>query len=482
MFWAVFYSPQKRNNIVNESIMKIASNALNRRQFLRKTTGVALASAAFPAIVPSSVFGADGAVAPSNRITVACIGNGPQGLGVMSSFLGQKNAQVVSICDVKRQQREQARAMVNAAYKNQDCKAYVDFREVLERKEIDACLIATPDHWHVPIGVAAIRAGKDIYLEKPIGCSVAEGQILRKAVRDHGRIFQFGTQQRSDRKFRMACEMARSGVLGKLRAIHVWAPGSTPGGSTKIVPVPAGLEYDRWLGPAPFKLYAENRCDADGATKTWWFDSDYAVGFIAGWGIHPMDIAIWGAGDLLKGVVQVEGRGNYPTEGACNTATTWDVKMKFGSEVQLIFAGSPNGENSSKPTGEVWPHENEWRSKFGGITTHGTVFEGTDGWVRVQRGDIVASSGDLLEAKRTVTLKESGHHVRNFLESIAARRPAISHIDDSFVGDTLCQISDIAARLQRKLSFDFAAERFIDDDEANKRLALRNMREPWGLG
>ncbi|MGZ8899814.1 MAG: Gfo/Idh/MocA family protein [Limisphaerales bacterium] len=454
---------------------------LKRRQFLRNTAGMALACAGFPTIVPASVFGADSAVAPSNRITVACIGTGPQGLGVMGGFLDQKNARVVAICDVKREQREQACAVVNETYKNQDCKAYIDFREVLNRNDIDACLIATPDHWHVPIAVAAIRAGKGIYLEKPIGCSVAEAQILRKAVREHGRIFQFGTQQRSDRKFRTACEMARSGVLGKLKAVHVWAPGSTPGGSTKVVPVPPTLEYDRWLGPAPFRPYTENRCDADGATKTWWFDSDYAAGFIAGWGIHPMDIATWGAGDLMKGVVEVEGTGNYPTEGACNTATTWDVRMKFSSGLRLIFAGSPNGGNSSKPTGEIWPHEKEWRGKFGEITTHGTVFEGTDGWVRVQRGDLVASSEDLLQAERKVTLKNSGHHVRNFLESIASRQPAISHIEDSFTGDTLCQISDIAARLQRKLRFDFAAERFINDDEANKRLALRDMRGPWKL-
>lgn len=464
--------------------MKSTKQVLDRRQFLKRGAGVALASAAFPTIIPSSALGADGAVAPSNRITVACIGTGPQGTGVMGGFLAQKNAQVVAVCDVKQEQREQAAGIVNQKYQNKDCRTYVDFREVLGRKDIDACLIATPDHWHVPIGVAAVRAGKDVYVEKPIGCSVAEGQAMRKAVKETGRIFQFGTQQRSDRKFRLACELARNGALGQLKTVHVWAPGSTPGGSTKVVPPPATLDYERWLGPAPFRPYAENRCDADGATKTWWFDSDYAVGFIAGWGIHPIDIAIWGAGDLMKGTVELEGTGTYPKEGACNTATIWDIRMKFSSGLNVIFAGSPNGGNASKPTGEAWPHHDEWKSRFGEISTHGTVFEGSDGWARVQRGALVTSPEALAEAdgkEFKVKLKASPDHVRNFLESISSREPAISHVDDAVWGDTLCQISDIAGRLGRKLRFDFASERFINDAEANKRLALRPMRSPWNV-
>lgn len=461
--------------------MKPTNQTLSRRRFLRNATGAALVSTTLPTIVPSSVFGADGSAAPSNRITVACIGTGPQGTAVMGGFLARKDAQVVAVCDVKAEQREQACARANEQYQNRDCKSYLDFREVLARRDVDACLIATPDHWHVPIAVAAVRAGKDVYLEKPIGCSVAEGQALRKAVQENGRIFQFGTQQRSDRKFRTACELARSGMLGKLKTIYVWAPGSTPGGSTKVVPVPPTLDYDRWLGPAPFMPYAEHRCDADGNTKTWWFDSDYAAGFIAGWGIHPMDIAIWGAGDLMKGVVGLEGTGNYPTEGACNTATIWDVRLKFESGLDVIFSGTPNGGNSGKPTGEAWPHAEELRARFGEITTHGTVFEGTDGWVRVQRGDIVTEPEDLAHAEPKMKLKTSTNHVGNFLEAIASRQSAISPVEDAVWGDTLCQISDIAARLRRKLRFDFKTERFINDAAANQRIALREMRPPWQL-
>jgi predicted dehydrogenase len=247
------------------------------------------------------------------------------------------------------------------------------------------------------------------------------------------------------------------------------------------VPVPATLDYDRWLGPAPYKPYVENRCDADGYTKTWWFDSDYAAGFIAGWGIHPMDIAIWGAGNSMKGVVEVEGTGNYPTEGACNTATTWDVQLKFESGLTAIFSGTPNGGNAGKPTGDPWPHAEELRAKFGAITTHGTVFEGADAWVRVQRGDIATGPEELAHAETKVKLKASTNHVGDFLEAIVNRKPAICHVEDAVWGDTLCQISDIAARLRRKLRFDFKTERFINDTEANKRLALREMRTPWSL-
>lgn len=452
-----------------------------RRQFLRRSAGAALAGIAFPTIIPSSVLGADGAVRPSNRITVACIGAGPQGTGVMGGFLGLPNAQVIAVCDVKAEQREQACAKANAHYGNQDCKTFLDFREVLARPDIDACLIATPDHWHVPLGIAAVRAGKHIYLEKPIGCSVGEAQALRSAVRQTKRIFQFGTQQRSDRKFRAACELARSGMLGRLKTIWVWAPGSTPGGSTKVAPVPPSLDYERWLGPAPFRPHTEHRCVADFDKKTWWFETDYAAGFIAGWGIHPMDIAIWGAGEQMKGIVELEGAGNYPCLGACNTATIWDVRLRFQSGLEVIFCASPNGGNASKPTGEIWPHEEELNGRFGKITTHGTVFEGADAWARVQRGELVTSKSELADAETTEKLKASGNHVGNFLDSIAKCEPAISHIEDAVWGDTLCQIADIAARLRRRLRFDFATERFIDDAEANQRLAMREMRAPWNI-
>jgi predicted dehydrogenase len=455
---------------------------LNRRSFIRSAAGATLAGAVFPHIIPASALGADGTVAPSNRITVGCIGTGPQGLGDMHGFLGQKEAQVVAVCDVKKEQVEQASHAVNQAYKNEDCKTYGDFREVVARRDIDACLVATPDHWHMPISVAAVQAGKDVYCEKPMGHSLAEDQALREAVNQKKRIFQFGTQQRSDRKFRVACELVRNGRIGQLKHINVYAPGSAPGGSTKEVPPPPGLNYDLWLGPAPVRPYTEDLASADGIKKTWWFITTFTFGFITGWGIHPMDIALWGGGPLLEGSVDVEGKGNYPTEGACDTATTWDINYRFASGVTMTFVGTPNKSNTGQPTGEPWPHFQEWKQRFGNISTHGTTFEGTDGWILVDRGQLVTSPETLREIKPDefkVRLKQSGNHVRDFLDSIKSRKPTVCPAEDAVRTDLLCHIGDIAARRGKKLAFDFKKERFVDDAEADRRLMLRDMRKPW---
>jgi len=264
----------------------------SRRQFIGTNLAAAIAAATFPAIIPASALGRGGQPAPSNRITLGIIGCGPQGRGNLGNFLNQADCQVLAACDVKADQLRLAVDTVNGKNQNKDCKTYNDFRELVARKDIDTCLIATPDHWHVLTALAAINAGKDIYLEKPLGLSLEEGQVLRKAVHRNKRIFQFGTQQRSDRKFRVACELVRNGRIGKLQHINVWAPGSAPGGSLKQVAPPAGLDYEMWLGPARFTPHTENLCTDDGSSKTWWFISDFALGFIAGWCIHPVDIAL----------------------------------------------------------------------------------------------------------------------------------------------------------------------------------------------
>jgi glucose-fructose oxidoreductase len=459
------------------------TNLFTRRQFLRRSTNLVLGAAALPCIIPASALGGAGAVAPSNRIVVGCIGVGPQGQGDMGNFLNQKDAQVVAVCDVKAEQRDQARDAVNRRYQNQECKAYSDFQEIVGRKDIDAFLIATPDHWHVLVALAAVRAGKDIYVEKPLGLSLEEDWALRREVHRHRRIFQFGTQQRSSRIFWLACELVRNGRIGRLQHINVWAPGSAPGGSTEIVPVPAGLDYDRWLGPAPFRPHTQDLCSADGAKKTWWFESAYALGFVAGWGIHPIDIAAWGA-DLFTGPIEVEGRGTYYGEGACDTATVWDVNMKFETGVTMKFVGVPNGGNQGRPTGDAWPQENEWKKRYRRITSHGTAFEGSDGWVHVDREGINLNPETLIDEKPEtfkVQLTRSPDHVRNFLDSIKSRADTVCPIDESVRSDTLCHLSEIAMRLNRKVVWDPKKERFVGDPEANLRVRARKMRAPWHL-
>ncbi len=466
------------------TFQKPDSSSFTRREFLG-TGALALAAAAFPTIIPSSALGKDGAVAPSNRISVGVIGCGPQGCGDLRNFLNQTDCQVVAVCDVKPDQLALAKKAVDDQYKNQDCKTYRYFREIIGRKDIDACLIATPDHWHVPASLLAVNAGKDIYTEKPLGLSLEEDQMLRAAVHRKQRVFQFGTQQRSSRNFRFAAELARNEHIGKLKHINVWSYGSTPGGSRQEVPPPEGMDYDLWLGPAAFRLHTENRCAAEGHLKTWWFDSQYALGFIAGWGIHPMDIALWGGGDLFGGSVVVEGRGNYRTaEGICDTASIWDVDYTFASGVTLKFVGVPNGQNSGKPTGDPSLYQDEWKARYRQITNHGTAFEGADGWVHVDRGNLNLQSEELNRVSENsfrTKLIQSKNHARNFLDCVKSRAETVSPIDAAVTGDALCHIADISCRLGRKLTFDLKKERFVNDEEANQRLKARTMRKPWHL-
>jgi predicted dehydrogenase len=442
-------------------------------------------AAAFPTIIPASAIGKDGAAAPSNRVAVGVIGCGPQGRGDMGSFLNQKDCQVVAVCDVKTDQLEPARTAVNSRYENQDCRTYHDFHELLARKDIDACLIATPDHWHVLAALAAVNAGKDVYVEKPLAVSLEEGQALRAAVRRQKRVFQFGTQQRSSRVFRQACELARNGLLGKLRHINVWAPGSAPGGSREVVSVPPELDYDLWQGPVPFQPYTQDRCSAESTKKTWWFISDYALGFVAGWGIHPLDIALWGAGDLMDGTVTVEGRGNYRfAEGVCDTASIWEVDYQFASGLTVKFVGVPNGHNNGADTGEPFLHGEEWKARYGKISSHGTAFEGADGWAEVHRGGInlkpeslLDTTVDLLKIKLPISSNQAG----NFIDCVKSRAETVSPIESAVKSDAMCHIADIAMRLGRKLTFDLKNEHFVGDDAANRRLRARPMRKPWKL-
>ncbi len=452
---------------------------LTRRHFLQTHLTAALAASAFPSIIPASALGGNGTVAAGSRITVGCIGNGPQGRGDLGGFLGQADAQVVAVCDVKKDQLELAQKQVNDRYQNHDCATYGDFREVLARQDIDAVLIATPDHWHVPVAIAAAKAGKDMYLEKPMGLTLAEDQMLRKIVRQKRRVFQFGTQQRSSREFLQACELVRNGRLGKLKHINVWCSASHPGGSTTPAPVPDTINYDFWLGPAPYTPYTVDKCAADG--KTWWFNYDYALGFIAGWGVHPLDIALWGHPAVLRGTLEVEGQAIFPKEGACNTGVAWDVHFTFADGVTMTYRGTRNGYD------EVTEMNNfaAWDQKYGKIADHGTAFEGTDGWVEVHRGGLRTSPEHLAQEAIGPTgtrLMRSPHHVRNFLDGVKRRGPTVCPIDEAVKADTLCHLSDIATRLNRKLRWNADQEKFIGDDEANRRLALRPMRPPWQLG
>lgn len=437
---------------------------ITRRAFGRRTL-TAAAVAAFPTIIPSSALGLAGTTAPSNRVAVGCIGVGDRGSYLLETVLQEKGAQVVAVCDVKTDRREHACKMVNDYYENQDCAAYLEYEKVVGRDDIDACIIASCDHWHALLSLAATKAGKGVYCEKPLSVSMEQNRALREAVRVHKTVFQFGTQQRSDEKFLQACELVRNGRIGQLKTINVWSPESSSGGSLEEAPIPANLDYERWLGPAPFKVYTKDR----DSNAWWWFIEDYALGFIAGWGIHPLDIALWGAGDLMHTPVVVEGTGAFPKDGLCNTATQWEISLKYESGVEIDYRSQPAPE--------------AWAKRYGLTATHGTAFEGTDGWVAVNRNDITASKEGLARDKikeNEIHLYKSRHHMRNFVECVRDGKDPVSPIEEAVNGDALCHISDIAIRLNRPLRWNPAVERFENDDEANARLT-RPIREPWNV-
>jgi predicted dehydrogenase len=454
---------------------------LSRRAFLKSKLGLALAAGAFPMFVPASVHGRTAGRSPNGRVHVAAIGVGPQGQAVMGGLLHVERARVIAVCDVWDRARQEAVQKVNRHYGNRDGVALGDYREVLERADVDAVLIATPDHWHVPVALAAAKSGKDIYLEKPMGLTLAEDKALRTAVQQNARVFQFGTQQRSSREFQRAIELVRNGRVGTLRHIEVWAPASRPGGSTVPAPAPAGLNYDFWLGPAPATPYTDGKAGdnpATGAWKTWWFNDSYAPGFIAGWGVHPLDIALWGHPAMMRGVIEVKGDGIVPGSGACNTAVAWDVHFTFHDGVTLRFRGTPNDFHERLAMNDF----SDVMAKYGTLQDHGTAFEGSEGWVEVHRGGLRSHPHELAEQAVTqgdFRARPTDHHQKDWIESILERRPAVCAIEDAVHADLLCHLSDIAVRLPRTLRFDPRLEQFQGDSEANARLAPRAARGAW---
>ena len=434
---------------------------ISRRRFLGRTARAA--SLAVPLIIPASALGRAGRIAPSERVTMGSIGVGNMGFGDMNAFMGIPEAQVVAACDVKSTMRDRAKQAVDAHYGNTDCAVYNDFRELLARDDIDAVGIATLDSWHVVHALAAVRAGKDLYVEKPLGMSIQQIKVLRDAVHRYDRVFQFGTQQRSSAEFRQACEIARNGRLGRIHTIkvgvHAGAAERSGLGTYPPEPVPDWLDYDLWLGPAPWSPYTTARL----VYPHWFHISDYSLGYVSGWGIHHIDIAQWGGGTELTGPVEIEGSAKFPYDDAlCDNPISWDTRMKYANGVDLIFTGDGPG--------------------FTGVR-HGITFEGTDGWVWVNRGAIKAEPKSLLEdpfGPDDVRLPVSNFHQGNFVECVRSRKKTISNIDVAVRSDTVCQLAWCAFRLGRKLQWDPEEELFVNDPDANQRMT-RPLRSPWRL-
>ncbi|NLH77236.1 MAG: Gfo/Idh/MocA family oxidoreductase [Acidobacteria bacterium] len=432
---------------------------MDRRNFIK----AAAATAVVPVLVPSSVFARP---APSDTLQFGCIGVGRQGQADMQELIYrglEAGARVTAVCDADAHRLQDAQWLAEKIYTLETGKeaagsvaAYRDFRELLARKDLDGVLIVTPDFWHAAHAVAAAEAGKDIYLEKPLTYSIAEGKALVAAVRRHKRVLQVGSQQRSSIHFLMACELARNGRVGKLHTVRAWLPEDQGAGDARPTPVPPNLDYDAWMGPTAPAPFAEDRVHPQTSYERpgWLQIEPYCLGMITGWGSHMIDIAQWGHGSELTGPVSVEAAAEFPGRGLFDVHTKFKAEAVYADGVRLIMeTGDPAGVR----------------------------FEGDQGWVFVQRGAIKASDPEILKWKPgqgDVKLEQSGNHMKNFLEAVRARRDPIAPVEVGHRSNSICVMTHIAMKLGRKLAWDPITETFTGDDEANRRLDYPH-RAPW---
>jgi predicted dehydrogenase len=428
----------------------------SRRSFI----GQVIATGVAPALIPSHLLRS--ATAPSNKVTLGVIGVGAQGTGDMKAFLTHDDVRVVAVCDVNRKNIDRARGFIKERYGNDDARVYSDFRELNRDKTIDAVLMALPVHWHSIPSADAILNGKHIYHEKPMGLSFEESKLVRAAVRKTGVVFQFGTQQRSDLKFRWAAELALNGRLGKLKEIQVGVPGGKTLGVLEEQPMPDFVDWDRWVGPAPMTPFNLEKLKRDNHENI----TNFSLGMISCWGIHHLDIAQWGNGTDATGPTSVEGTATYPAGGSCDAMLSWNVRMEYANAAPIVFA------NESKEEGKIG---------------HGARFIGEDGWVHVVRGNIGASNENILKDPQNkydtmpVKLPVSAEHTRNFVDAVKSGKRAICDIESSVRSDMLPQLTAIALKTGRKVKWDPQAEQILDDAEAAKLLAHRAFRGDWKL-
>jgi predicted dehydrogenase len=431
-----------------------------RREFLKKASAAAIGAVGLPLFIPSTALGRAGAVPPSDRINIGCFGVGGMGTGNMQSFLEKPEAQIVAVCDVDAKHRRNAREIVEKKTGKNGCGEYNDFRELLGRDDLDAISLATPDHWHAVIAVAAAKKRLDIYGEKPLGYTIAEGRAIVDAVERYGIIWQTGSWQRSVRDFRYACELVRNGRIGRVGTVRVGLPyghSLSDQGGFKPAPVPEGFDYDMWLGPAPWVPYSPNRCH-------WNFRwiSDYSGGQLTDWAGHHCDIAQWGMGTELTSPVEIEGVADFPPadNGLFDTAMSYRFVCKFKEGFTMIVA-----DEQQQPKGM------------------GVQFEGSDGWIWVDRSGIDASTKSLLGSvigANEIHLSKSDDHHQNFLDCVRSRSETITPAKVAHRSIMIGHLGLIAMKLGRKVNWDPVAERFINDLEAD-RLLSRPMRSPWHL-
>lgn len=451
---------------------------VSRRNFLRSSLAVT-AVAGFPLIVPSTVFGKN---APSNRINIGAIGVGRiSRIHDMPEVWKYDHAQVLAVCDLDSNRLAAGKQLVDQTYAKKFARdynatlTYSNYRELLANKDIDAVIISTPDHQHAVLATHAIRAKKDVYLQKPTSLTIQEGRYLANAVAKSKQILQIGSQQRSLNpwpQFHRACELVRNGRIGKIREVEIGLPGDPSGPESPPMPVPVNLNYDAWLGSTPDVYYTEMRVHPQNSFDRpgWLRCEQFGAGMITGWGTHHVDIAHWGMDAEHTGPVEIWGDAEFPTSGLWNVHGKFKTFARYANGVQMTISGDlPNG----------------------------VKFIGEDGWIFVTRsGPVTASdpSGpkfDPLTASdpkiltsvigpNEIQLYRSEEQHGNWLDSIISRKPNISTAEIGHRACSTCLLHHIAMHTKRKLQWDPAKEKFIDDDDANTYLS-RVQRKPYGF-
>jgi len=419
---------------------------VQRRKFLKTTLTAAGAAAFAPTIIPSSALGRDGAVAPSERIVVAGIGIGNRGTYDLGCFLEQKDVQFVAVCDIKETRRIAVKKMVDTKYGNESCSMHADFREVLDRKDVDAVLIATGPNWHATMAMNAARAGKDMYCEKPVTKNIAQSYILAETMRRTGRVFQAGTQRRNLPHFAFACYLARSGKLGKISRVYAhpagmqammsgWLPVEAP-------PEQGKIDWDMYLGPAAWRPFNAKQLDG--------FNFEKGGGLVGGgvleWGSHCVDLCQWAVADCPPPIEY-----NAPSGG--------ELMARYENGTQLIFR-----EKGWIPLGSC-----------------PVRFEGDKGWVETgDSGKMELSSPELLAGQQVEEIGgyPATFHVRDFLDCVKTRSQPKGNADAACNAHIVCHAANVALFLNRQVKFDLTKREFINDEPAN-RLRSEALREPW---
>ncbi|MCP9766466.1 gfo/Idh/MocA family oxidoreductase [Lacihabitans sp. LS3-19] len=452
---------------------------MERREFLNKTAKAVAMGIAMPTIVPSSVFGKN---APSNKINIGQIGCGRIARDHdMPGVLQHDIARVIAACDLDRNRLEDGKRKIDGFYakkmsndKYMDTKMYDDYREMLLNKDIDAVVISTPDHWHSQPAMEAALAGKHVYLQKPTSLTISEGRQLSHIVTKKGIVFQVGTQQRSSPQFRIAAELVRNGRIGKLHTVKIGLPGDPSGPAAPEMPVPAGFNFDMWLGSTPKVPYTEIGVHPQkGYDRPGWLRlENYGAGMITGWGQHHFDSAAWGMDTELTGPISVESVAEFPKSGLWNVHGDFMVKAEYANGITMYTSGG---------------------------YTNGIRYEGTDGWIFVSRGNYVASASDPVSAAKSakaldasdpnilkseikdseIKLQVSDEHHLNWLEGIQNRTPVLSPVEVAHRACSVCLVSHIAMKVPGKLLWNPKTEKFTNSEKANAMLS-RPQRAPYG--